>query len=71
MAIRAMQECKKWSGEKKYLLLCQTALGHVKEIRENMPGPEMEVANSVVAVGKNIPKPGRELILPEGMYFHL
>uniref|UniRef100_UPI001939B58C poly [ADP-ribose] polymerase tankyrase-like n=1 Tax=Styela clava TaxID=7725 RepID=UPI001939B58C len=66
MASCAMQDCKKWDKEKKYLLLCQVALGHVKEIRDDMPRGEMEVANSVMAVGKNIPKPGHELILPEG-----
>uniref|UniRef100_A0A6F9DBH5 Poly [ADP-ribose] polymerase n=1 Tax=Phallusia mammillata TaxID=59560 RepID=A0A6F9DBH5_9ASCI len=66
MAGRAMQDCKIWAGEKKYLILCQVALGHVKEIRDNVKGPDAEVANSVMAVGKYIPNPEKQLILPEG-----
>uniref|UniRef100_H2YUR0 Poly [ADP-ribose] polymerase n=1 Tax=Ciona savignyi TaxID=51511 RepID=H2YUR0_CIOSA len=65
MAARAAQDCKKWGNEKKYMLLSQVALGHVKEIREGS-ATDNEVANSVMVAGKYIPKPGKELILPEG-----
>lgn len=41
----------------------------MKEIRDNVKGPDAEVANSVMAVGKYIPNPGKELILPEGNQF--
>jgi len=66
MAGRSMQDCKTWGSEKKYMLLCQVALGHVKEMRESTLKEPDVVANSVMAVGKYIPTPGKELILPEG-----
>ena len=44
----------------------QVALGHVKEIRGTSTSSDSEVANSIMAVGKYIPTPGKELILPEG-----
>ena len=40
----------------------------MKEIRGTASSNDSEVANSVMAVGKQIPAPGKELILPEGAY---
>ena len=40
----------------------------MKEIRSDML-PDSERYNSVKRVGTFIPKPGHELILPEGMYY--
>ncbi|XP_078491474.1 poly [ADP-ribose] polymerase tankyrase isoform X1 [Ciona intestinalis] len=65
MAVRAAQDCKKWGNEKKYMLLSQVALGNIREVRDGLSS-DTEVANSVMAAGKFVPKPGKELILPEG-----
>ena len=54
----------------KMVFTVQVALGHVKEIRETTLKEPDVVANSVMAVGKFIPTPGKELILPEGNNFY-
>ena len=48
------------------MIFSQVALGHVKEIRGSTTSSDSEVANSIMAAGKHVPTPGKELILPEG-----
>ena len=43
----------------------------MKEIRGTSSSSDSEVANSIMAVGKYVPTPGKELILPEGEHIQL